>query len=287
LMDRAVCRGKTDKRRRIAVNDSKKLFTPGVGGAGLSHLERGVLSFLHLNDCAPATLDDLLRVVAHDEAGRTPSLLWYADDAGGPILPGCLTSDELAISSAMLRRAADRARLRVADVSTAVIYEDRYNHIVQTTRSKARCAWQFVSQHIWAIWQRWGEHHPFIAVDRQGGRKVYHELLQLMFEGAAVRLIDESDDVSRYSVTRGERAVTISFEVEAEKTHMPVALASMTAKYLRELLMSRFNRFWLEHAAAQLKPTAGYRNDGHRFLAEIEPIIERLNIDRDLLIRSV
>jgi hypothetical protein len=64
-----------------------------------------------------------------------------------------------------------------------------------------------------------------------------------------------------------------------------VALASMTAKYVRELLMDRFNRFW-QHHAPDLKPTAGYVQDGRRFLAEIDPLIQSLGIDRRQLIRQ-
>jgi hypothetical protein len=57
----------------------------------------------------------------------------------------------------------------------------------------------------------------------------------------------------------------VIFEVEAEARHFPVALASMTAKLVRELAMMRFNRYW-SGRMAELKPTAGYRNDAHRWL---------------------
>ena len=39
-----------------------------------------------------------------------------------------------------------------------------------------------------------------------------------------------------------------------------MALASMLAKYLREVFMRQFNRFWLGHVDG-LKPTAGYPGD--------------------------
>jgi hypothetical protein len=59
----------------------------------------------------------------------------------------------------------------------------------------------------------------------------------------------------------------------------------MTAKYVRELLMMRFQRYWRE-MAPQVRPTFGYFGDGRRFLDEIEPILERLQIDRATLIRN-
>ena len=191
------------------------------------------------------------------------------------------------MTAAMLERAATGANINCADLSAAVLYEDRFNRIVAATRSKGRCAWTFVSQHLWAIWQKHGQHHPFVCVDRQGGRKVYHELLQLVFPDAALQLIDESDDVSRYVLrdARANRAMTISFETASEERHLPVALASMTAKYIRELLMVRFNTFWAKHKP-KIKPTAGYVQDGRRFLAEIETAIDAMGIDRSQLIRS-
>lgn len=277
----AVCRGGSDKRRRIAVNDSKKLYTPS-GGVG--HLERGVLAFAHLAGHEPACLEELLTVFGVDTTSRTPDLLWYHDDNGGPAIPSAWTAGELAVARAQLRRCADRASLAFAEARAAVVFEDRFNQIVATTRSKASCAWRFVSQHLWEVWEQYGEHGPWVVVDRQGGRKVYHPYLQLLFAGAELRLMDESDDVSRYHVRLGARSMTVSFEVQGEDRHMPVALASMTAKYTREMLMSRFNRFWQAHIP-QIRPTAGYYKDGRRFLADIEMHIDRLGIDRGTLVR--
>jgi len=277
-----VCKKAGDKRRRIAVNDSKKLYTPA---AGLGHLERSLLSFAHVLGHEIDTLDGWLQRVAVDDASRVPGLLWYYDAAGGPALPSCHTSGELSIARAMLARHVERAAVRPAELAADVVYEDRFNRIIEKTRSKASCAWSFVSRHIWHLWQTYGEHHPWVVVDRQGGRKVYHRLLQLVFEGAELRLLDESDDISRYTIRDGRRAITISFETKSDSVHLPVALASMTAKYTRELLMSRFNAFWREHKA-DIKPTAGYVQDGRRFLREIEPLLEPLGIDRRVLVRQ-
>ena len=73
---------------------------------------------------------------------------------------------------------------------------------------------------------------------------------------------------------------------EAERQHLPVALASMTAKYVRELFMLRFNRFF-SRAVPELRPTAGYVTDARRFLSDVQPVIERLRLTPSRLIRSV
>ncbi len=84
----------------------------------------------------------------------------------------------------------------------------------------------------------------------------------------------------------GERELTISFAREADARHLPVALASMTAKYVRELHMARMNRFFVGHQP-ELKPTAGYVEDGRRYVKDIEPLITKLEIGRKSLVRSV
>ena len=70
--------------------------------------------------------------------------------------------------------------------------------------------------------------------------------------------------------------------LEKGERMLPTALASMTAKYLRELAMRPFNAFWRRHIPG-LKPTAGYPADARRFLDDIRLMQRRLGIeDRDL-----
>ena len=55
------------------------------------------------------------------------------------------------------------------------------------------------------------------------------------------------------------------------------ALASMLAKYLREVFMRQFNRYWLSHVPG-IKPTAGYPGDAARFYKGIKPMMERMGV---------
>ena len=52
------------------------------------------------------------------------------------------------------------------------------------------------------------------------------------------------------------RDVFVTFQPRADSEHFCVALASMASKYLRELFMLEFNRFWQEKVPG-LAPTAG------------------------------
>ena len=78
--------------------------------------------------------------------------------------------------------------------------------------------------------------------------------------------------------------VSIVFEVKADASHPAVALASMLSKYVREVLMRMFNDFWRRQQPG-LAATGGYYTDGLRFLQEIEPLRQRLGIDREMMVR--
>ena len=74
LLKAGVCKSARDKRKRIAVQDSKKLYTPA---AGLTNLERGVLTFASLADHHPTCIEELLEALGHDDHSRVPDTLWY------------------------------------------------------------------------------------------------------------------------------------------------------------------------------------------------------------------
>ena len=83
----------------------------------------------------------------------------------------------------------------------------------------------------------------------------------------------------------GPRCAEIRFAVRAEKAHLPVALASMISKYVRELLMVLFNRYWAQRVPG-VAPTAGYYVDGRRFYDQILPAVRQLGVDERMLYRT-
>jgi ribonuclease HII len=77
----------------------------------------------------------------------------------------------------------------------------------------------------------------------------------------------------------------IEFVTGGDARLFPVALASMFSKYLRELYMHVFNRYWSRQHSG-LRPTAGYYTDARRWLEDAAPVINRLSIDRGMLVRE-
>ena len=82
-----------------------------------------------------------------------------------------------------------------------------------------------------------------------------------------------------------DRPIKIVVTPKADVEHFTVALASMISKYVRELLMGEFNRFWQTHVPG-LEPTAGYPGDSRRFFKAIRPALLKLGIAKRAVWRS-
>ena len=281
LLRSTVCKKPGDKKKRLAINDSKILYKPAWS---LEHIERGVLSFLSTSGIIPKNLNELLEKLAYDQLSCQIKHDWYHASDGGPRVPLFLSLSQLDKSKRRLHRAMLNNSIHLADIKAAVVFEDRFNQMVRIKGSKTGCAWTFVSGHLRSIWLRYGEHHPLVIVDRQGGRRSYQPLLEPIFYPAKSSTLYENPLESCYRISHFNRQMHILVRVRSEHRHFPAAMASMVAKYLRELLMMRFQNFWSVHAP-KIKPTFGYFKDGKRFLKEIEPHITELNIEPENFIR--
>lgn len=289
LLEPAVCKRLQGRRGRIAVNDSKKLTTKA---AGIKHLELGLLAFAQAGQAGtPRDVGQWLDLVGesrHRAPGRQglAPLPWYDATGDRPWqqLPNASTPDELTLAAGMLGRTCREAGVRFERFATQVIYEDEFNRKVELTRSKASVSFTAVAHHLVNIMRDYGEHHPHVAVDRQSGRLRYRDLLSQLFDTSTINVLVEEKRASVYEIISGYKKVFISFNVEAEQQHMPVALASMNAKYTRELLMQRFNQFF-QGISPETNPTAGYGTDANRWRDEILPALNRANINHRLIRR--
>ncbi len=199
---------------------------------------------------------------------------------------GC-TSGEVLISANLLRRAAGGAGVRVLGVRCEAMGEGEFNAILDRFGSKAAATEEALGRHLRRVWREFGAHMPEhggprVVCDRQGGRIQYAELLDRALRGECrgvkVSIAEERPERSRYLVEGTgedgvERALTVLLMPEAETAHLPVALASMTAKLVRETLMERFNRAWCARMP-ELKPTAGYTQDARRWLTDARSILD-------------
>ena len=117
--------------------------------------------------------------------------------------------------------------------------------------------------------------------DRHGGRRRYAPQVGRAFGLPLVRPLEETASRSAYAL---EPAGRIEFCVGGE-ARLPVAVASMTAKYVRELAMLAFNAHWSEQQPG-LAPTAGYPVDAARWRREAAAAVARAGVGWDALWRQ-
>lgn len=263
----------------LPVGDSKEVFDRAKG---ICTLERTVLAFLAaLNQSCP-TLAALLVALGADGVHRaTPP--WYRDlETPLPLDPVRSKFEAAAerLKNTMLARAVECVALLAEAVP-----EDEYNHGLVRTQNKAVVLVERVLRLIERATALSNGEDVLIHVDRLGGRMDYRSLLQAAFPERDMIVILESPECSRYRLTNSQNRWFIEFVVDGDQQHLPIALASMTAKYLREALMHGFNAFWRQHAP-HVKPTAGYYRDARRFLEELGPAIAAAGISPDQFVRA-
>lgn len=277
-----VCRSPADSKKRIAVADSKKLKTANSGKSHpLRHLERGVLAFMLAADAGEAIPDDdaLLARLGVDLV-RLRGKPWYRSTTP---LPLATTAERLGIEAAKLRRGLVSAGVELLPPMVEAIDEEAFNRLCATA-GKAHVNFVAAMRLVDRIWRTHSDAHPRVMIDRHGGRNDYVEPLLRAFPGTELTVLGQTDRVSRYRLERAGSAITLSFETECETRHLPTALASMAAKYTRELLMARFNRYFAA-ISPEVKPTAGYVQDARRWLSEIGPTLRSRGLRRDDLVR--
>jgi ribonuclease HII len=261
---------------RVAVNDSKRLFDQS---RGLRHIERTALAFAAAAGLGATTFRSLLGALA-DVADDLDAYPWHS----GVDFPVPLAADpaRLAVDA---QRLASAEGGRFLGVRAHPVLVGEFNRHVESVGTKAATLFAKTALLLARFWRDWGDRGLIVHVDKHGGRNRYGLLLHQTFFGARVRTLVEGAEESVYEISDGARRMTVGFYVRGDSGHLPVALASIFSKYLRELFMHSFNAYWQRHVP-DLVPTAGYYTDGQRFLRDIADARRRLAIPDHLLIRN-
>ena len=287
LLKAAVAKKTPVRKGRLLIADSKVVHNLNDGN---KLLERGVLACLRVMAAETAPIDTLtaarlmeLFSCANHELAAHP---WYAPH-DLPI-PWLVEPGDLAIATNMLSAALAAAQVRPVCMRTAVVSERAFNRLVGGTQNKASALVSITLSHLYYLHQTFGHRGLVVGIDKQGGRDHYTGLLLNSFPGGELKVLQESEEASSYllreKTSTGERRTLIHFREKGERAFLPTALASMMCKYLRELCMNSFNAWWCRQIAG-LRPTAGYYQDGSRWLMDVEPHLVRLGITRDTLVR--
>jgi hypothetical protein len=279
---------KSASERRIAIADSKVLYQPG---AGLRQLERGVHAVLLALRQSLASWSQLVACCQADRDGHHQKLCWH--DGFDCALPVDATSEELVRLGARLARACDAAGVRPLAIRARLVFPAQFNELVEYYGTKGAALSHvtvgLLREVVGAVCtpSEVGATPTnsaiFAVCDKHGGRNFYAALLQHHFSEHWIEPVFESHSESRYEWGPPESRVQAAFRMNGER-FLPTALASMTAKYFRELAMRPFNEFWCARVPG-LRPTAGYPMDAHRFRKAIAATQRELGIDDHILWR--
>ena len=266
-------------RNRLVVADSKELYRSG----GLPALERAVLVALASAGARPHTWRALLDEVSPGARAQLNDYPWYADtDLALPVSEGL---EDVGIRANAVRHDCRERGIELLGIFSEPLPEGHYNRLVARTRNKSVLLLGMALRVADRILHIAPSERIRLRVDRLGGRKRYRDALRTAMPGYELQITEESEARSAYRLIRSSEVCEIEFVTRGDAGHFPIALASLCSKYLRELYMHAFNRYWSKRQDG-LKPTAGYFTDAQRWLAEAAPAIDRLSIDRGILVRQ-
>jgi ribonuclease HII len=263
---------------RIAIADSKILYR---SGQGLRLLERALFASLTVTGRAAGDWGQLWDVLDADREGTRFQLPWYRDYQLD--LPVAADVNELDALAARLRGGLAQAGVRLEAIRSQAIFPEPWNALVDRCGTKGAALSQASFDIMADVLAQVGNQPVMVICDKHGGRNHYGHLLQQRFPDWLVEVREECRARSVYAWGPAEARVQVQFCASAE-AFLPVALASVACKYLRELAMRAENDFWCGYVQS-LKRTAGYPADARRFKTEISQRQRELGIHDRLVWR--
>lgn len=253
---------------QIQIADSKVVHDTAKG---VGPLERGVLSAWSALSAPLTSLFKLWEHVALEPLGTDHGEPWFADqDLQLP--QKTELSDILRWADLWMKRCIEHG-IQLKAMRSDIVLTRRFNELTTQLDSKGLALSGISMRLLKSLLPLTRGEPTQVWCDKHGGRNRYDDLLQEIAGDTFIIRLEEGPERSRYRIG----AMEICFQTRAE-VHLPVALASMACKYLRESTMELFNRYWQLHQPG-LKHTKGYPQDANRFKGEIAATQKRLGID--------
>ena len=279
LLEKSVSKQKTRLLGRLLIDDSKKAYCKS---AGIKHLQRATLACRMLNSSQPSTLHDLLSAVAPDCIDRLNTYPWHKNPENTPL---SANFKDIAIAASAFKNNLQSNGISLIDTKTCCLDVAYYNKLVDSVKNKANVLFTAAATLIKHAFDTADDKNIQIIVDRQGGRTHYRKNLQTMFPNLDLTILKESENISSYQLASPQKTMRIHFTIKADDRFLPVSLASMQSKYIRELLVDDLNRYF-QNFCPELKPTAGYWTDGLRFIDDLKKYLPHVEYQKHQMIRS-
>lgn len=275
LLADVVARSAGEADGRLHVGDSKQVYSPAKG---LASLERSVLTLLRVAGVPTDSFQVMWQGLAVELPCDGEQEPWFAD--GDVSLPVAVEKKEIDCLATRLKKCLEECGIGPPKLACELVLTQRFNRLTCSNGNKAQLLSTLSLSLLRHCWDPDDAEPACVICDKHGGRNRYDQLLAGILDGQMIFRMTESREMSVYRVGRSE----VRFQTCAEQ-HFPVAVASMVSKYLREVAMIAFNRFWVRHLP-EVRPTKGYPTDAWRFRKEIAHKQAELGIADEVLWRE-
>lgn len=260
----------------VSLGDSKQLYQPSTG---LLTLETGLLTLLSHHHDLPQNLQSLVEQVqladSNQDLGIHSNAVqpWYSQ-LSAISLPAFQQVTEINRLSCLAKAALQDQAIELVGLQASIVTESQFNQLVDNLGSKGQLLSKVTLSLVMSLLSRF-DLPVEVFCDRQGGRKNYLPVLMDTMPDEWFTQLHASNERSSYQ-NQTIPARVFHFTVGGDN-FAPTGLASMLAKYLRELTMESFNRYW-QKTFPNIKFTAGYPLDAKRFRIEIQKACENLGL---------
>jgi len=270
-----------DRGLGLGLTDSKE--TGGFGRMAFAESVALALAERHLAGL-PSSVDDFLDRVAPQSRqrlraccpdDRSASQCWGVD----PTLP--VFGGDAAYGKALLDELVGRSELRIVDAQSRIACAGVLNEQRSLGTNKLAVDLELFEDLIASAHARHGR-ALLVVCGMIGGIRDYATRFS-QFDPHGVEALRSRRGQRRYGV---EGLGELRFEVDADAQHLPVALASILGKYVREVSMHRIGEFYRRDLPG-LKLASGYHDRvTSRFIEATEQPRRRLGIAPDCFRRQ-
>jgi ribonuclease HII len=270
-----------DRGLALGLTDSKE--TGGFGRMGF--IESVALALVKRGGAGrPGSADGLLEAVSPDSRQRLRAFCPDAPSAGqcwAVDLPLPAFGGDVSYGEALLDRLVGRSSLRIIDVRSRIACAGILNAKLAAGANKLAVDLELFEDLICAVHGAHGS-RLLALCGMIGGIRDYASRLS-RFEPNRVSSLPGRRGQRRYAV---DGVGEVCFEVDADARHLPVALASIVGKYVREICMRRIGEFYQKGNPA-LKLASGYHDPvTTRFIDATESSRVQLGIAPDCFRRQ-
>lgn len=274
----------------IVWRDSKDVYRGGSGRTLLLHSALAAIGMAH--GWVPRSWQDLAAMLHHIAPAAGDASPEWQTLAGVSLLDDNETAAVMADAERLTQRLAGRG-VRLRSIRCRCVYPGTFNRLIDSGLNKSDILSRETLALAAGLAAELGtaDAPTLVWCDRHGGRKRYAGVIAAAF-GVQAEPLEETPQCSAYRLGGGglfagppATETVLEFSVQGER-RPPVAVASLTAKSVRELAMEQFNRFWCDQQPNPA-PTAGYPVDAARWRDEAAPALERLGVDPAQVWRQV